>query len=75
MEKRVRPYYEANIKPMVEEGKNVLIAAHGNSLRAMLIILGVETPDTINEAEMETGVPVVFELENGEIKSRKMLKD
>ena len=75
VEKRVRPYYEANIKPMVEEGKNVLIAAHGNSLRAMLIILGVETPDTINEAEMETGVPVVFELENGEIKSRKMLKD
>lgn len=75
VEKRVRPYYEANIKPMLDEGKNVLIAAHGNSLRAMLIILGVETPDTINDAEMETGVPVVFELENGEIKSRKTLKD
>ena len=75
VEKRVRPYYEANIKPMVEEGKNVLIAAHGNSLRAMLIILGVETPETINAAEMETGVPVVFALENGEIKKRYMLKD
>jgi 2,3-bisphosphoglycerate-dependent phosphoglycerate mutase len=75
VENRVRPYYDANIKPMVDEGKNVLIAAHGNSLRAMLIILGVETPETINQAEMETGVPVVFELENGEIKSRKMLKD
>ena len=75
VENRVRPYYDANIKPMVDEGKNILIAAHGNSLRAMLIILGVETPETINEAEMETGVPVVFELENGEIKSRKMLKD
>ncbi len=74
VEKRVRPYYEANIKPMLDENKNVLIAAHGNSLRAMLIILGVETPDTINAAEMETGVPVVFELDNGEIKKRYSLK-
>ncbi len=75
VEKRVRPYYEANIKPMVmDEDKNVLIAAHGNSLRAMLIILGAETPETINQAEMETGVPVVFELENGKIKKRYVLK-
>lgn len=73
VEKRVRPYYEANIKPLVEEGKNVLIAAHGNSLRAMLIILGVETPDTINDAEFPTGVPLVFELENGAIKKRYFL--
>ncbi len=74
VENRVRPYYEANIKPMLDEGKNVLIAAHGNSLRAMLIILGVETPDTINDAEMETGVPVVFELDNGQISKRYTLK-
>ena len=74
VEKRVRPYYEEHIKPMVDTGKNVLIAAHGNSLRAMLIILGVETPETINQAEMETGVPVVFELENGEVKKRYSLK-
>lgn len=74
VEKRVRPYYEANIKPMLDEGKNILMAAHGNSLRAMLIILGVETPDSINEAEMETGVPVVFEMENGKILKRYSLK-
>lgn len=74
VEKRVRPYYEANIKPMVDEGKDILIAAHGNSLRAMLIILGAETPETINEAEMETGVPVVFEIENGQILKRYSLK-
>ena len=74
VEKRVRPYYEENIKPMLDEEKNILIAAHGNSLRAMLIILGAETPETINQAEMETGVPVVFELEDGEIKKRYMLK-
>ncbi len=75
VEKRVRPYYEENIKPLLDDGKNILIAAHGNSLRAMLIILGVETPDTINAAEMETGVPVVFELDGGEIKARYTLSD
>lgn len=74
VEKRVRPYYEAEIKPLLEADKNILIAAHGNSLRAMLIILGAETPDTINKAEMETGVPVVFELEEGKILKRYSLK-
>lgn len=75
VENRVRPYYEANIKPMLDDGKNILIAAHGNSLRAMLIILGVETPDSINEAEMPTGVPLVFELDNGEIKARYFIDE
>ncbi len=71
VENRVRPYYEGNIKDLVmEQGKNVLIAAHGNSLRAMLIILGAETPNTINEAEIPTGIPLIFELENGEILKR-----
>lgn len=74
VEKRVRPYYDANIKPLVQKGKNVLVAAHGNSLRAMLIILGVETPDTINGAEIPTGVPLVFEIENGQIKNRYFLE-
>ncbi len=74
VENRVRPYYMDNIKPLVDSNKNVLIAAHGNSLRAMLIILGVETPDSINDAEFPTGVPLVFELDNGEIKKRYFLK-
>ena len=73
VEKRVRPYYGKNIKSLVEQGKNVLIAAHGNSLRATLIILGVETPETINGAEMPTGVPLVFELENGKVTKRYFL--
>lgn len=73
VEKRVRPYYEEHIKPFLDDGKNILMAAHGNSLRAMLIILGAETPETINQAEMETGVPVVFELENGQIIKRSTL--
>lgn len=67
VENRVRPYYGKNIRQLVEKGKNVLIAAHGNSLRAMLIILGEETPETINKAEIPTGVPLVFEMEQGRI--------
>ena len=75
VEKRVRPYYETNIKAMLEDGKNILVAAHGNSLRALLIIIGAETPESINKAEMETGVPVVFELEHGKIIKRYQLTD
>src|SRR5207237_1301007 len=44
VENRVRPYFTKNIKPLLDQGKNILIAAHGNSLRATLIILGEETP-------------------------------
>ncbi len=73
VENRVRPYYVQEIRRLVEGGKNVLIAAHGNSLRAMLIILGVETPETINNAEIPTGAPLVFEMENGKILKRYSL--
>lgn len=62
---RVTPYYLEHIEPLVKSGKNVLLAAHGNTLRAMLIILGEYTPETINTAEIPTGVPLVFEFENG----------
>ena len=70
VENRVRPYFEENIRPLVNDGQNILMAAHGNSLRATLIILGVETPETINDAEFPTGKPLIFEIENGEIKNR-----
>ena len=59
---RVEPYYRTNIEPLLNDGKNVLIAAHGNTLRAMLIILGLHTPDTINNAEIATGDPLFFDV-------------
>lgn len=74
VENRVRPYYAQHIKPLLEGGKNILIAAHGNSLRAMLIILGVETPASINNAEIPTGIPLVFELDKGKILKRYFLE-
>ena len=74
VENRVRPYFNAHIKPLVDQGKNVIVAAHGNSLRAMLIILGENTPENINEAEMPTGVPLVFEFKDGK-RQRKYFLD
>lgn len=59
---RVQPYYRAHIEPLLRSGKNVLVAAHGNTLRAMLIILGLHTPETINNAEIATGDPLFFDV-------------
>lgn len=72
---RVEPYFNANIAPLVRSGKNVLVAAHGNSLRSMLIILGENTPEDINTAEIPTGVPLVFEFENGVCQKKYFLEE
>lgn len=74
VEKRVRPYFEDKIKPLLMRGDNVLIAAHGNSLRGVLIVLGAETPETINQAEIPTGAPLVFEMEDGKVLRRYYLE-
>lgn len=72
-EKRTGPYFDKNIRPLLNAGKNVFIAAHGNSLRSILISIGAETPETILKAELATGIPVVFELEDGKIVKRYFL--
>lgn len=71
---RVRPYYKANIEPLLKEGKNVLVAAHGNTLRAMLIILEENTPENINSAEIPTGVPLVFEMDKAQKQKNYFIK-
>jgi 2,3-bisphosphoglycerate-dependent phosphoglycerate mutase len=67
---RVQPYYEQHILPDLRKGKNILLAAHGNTLRAMLIILGENTPENINGAEIATGVPLTFEFDGSNIKRK-----
>jgi 2,3-bisphosphoglycerate-dependent phosphoglycerate mutase len=62
---RVTPYFEKHIRPLLLAGKNVLVASHGNTTRAILILLGEYTPETINNAEIPTAVPLVFEFEGG----------
>lgn len=67
---RVKPYYEAHILPDLKAGKNVLVAAHGNTLRAMLIVLGENTPENINNAEIATGTPLIFEYNANQLKRK-----
>lgn len=75
VENRVRPYFENTIKAQMDAGKNILVAAHGNSLRALLIILGENTPENINETEIPTGSPLVLEFENGKRVAKYYLAD
>lgn len=62
---RIEPFYQQHIEPFLNDDKNVMIAAHGNSLRALLIVLGLYTPDTIQNAEIPTGAPLVVHFEGG----------
>lgn len=75
VEKRVRPYYTNVIKPLIDKGENVLVAAHGNSLRALLIILGENTPENINQTEIPTGSPLVIQFENGQRTAKYYLSE
>lgn len=61
---RVIPYWMDTIAPEIKEGKRVVIAAHGNSLRALVKFLEGISDDEIMELEIPTGVPLVYELNN-----------
>ena len=58
---RVLPYFRSEILPKIEEGSNVLIAAHGNSLRALVMELEKISPDKIVGLEIATGDPLIYE--------------
>jgi 2,3-bisphosphoglycerate-dependent phosphoglycerate mutase len=59
---RVLPYYCQSILPRVLGGQRVLVAAHGNSLRALIMVLDRLDATTIPKLELETGVPLVYRL-------------
>jgi len=54
---RVSPFYERNIEPLIHQNKNILIVAHGNSLRATMIKVGLYKPQDISNIELPTGKP------------------
>lgn len=62
---RALPYYVQEILPRVMRGERVLVAAHGNSLRALVMVLDRLTPQTIPGMEIATGIPLVYRL-NGD---------
>jgi 2,3-bisphosphoglycerate-dependent phosphoglycerate mutase len=59
---RTLPYYEAVIVPLLKAGKTVLVAAHGNSLRSIVMAVEALTPDEILKREIGTGEPVVYRI-------------
>lgn len=58
---RAVPYFKNNIEPELKIHKNILIVAHGNSLRALLMYLENISPTEIEEINIETGVPILYE--------------
>lgn len=62
---RVVPYFNTAILPHLQTGENVLIVAHGNSLRALLMELEGISPDNIEQKELATGVPRQYHFEAG----------
>jgi 2,3-bisphosphoglycerate-dependent phosphoglycerate mutase len=67
---RVLPYWHGVLAPMVRSGKRVLVAAHGNSLRAMVKYLDNISDAEIPELNIPTGIPLVYEL-NDDLKPER----
>ncbi|MCX5494881.1 2,3-bisphosphoglycerate-dependent phosphoglycerate mutase [Kaistia dalseonensis] len=72
---RVWPYYIFNILPPVMRGEKVLVAAHGNSLRALIMALEGLSGEEIIQRELDTGVPIVYRLNaDTTVAEKKVLK-
>ena len=70
------PFWEDNIAPDLLDGKNVIIAAHGNSLRALTKYIENISDDDIMDLEMKTGEPVVYTFdENLDVVNKEKLDD
>lgn len=74
--KRAVPYYEQHVVPLLKQGKTVLIAAHGNSLRALVKMLDGISDDDIAELNIPTGIPLRYEFDDAlAVKSKGYLGD
>ncbi|MEM1377153.1 MAG: 2,3-bisphosphoglycerate-dependent phosphoglycerate mutase [Pseudomonadota bacterium] len=73
---RVWPYYMTEILPRVLGGQTVLVAAHGNSLRSLVMVLDRMNKDTILKLNLGTGVPMVYKLNaDSSVASKEVLGD
>lgn len=73
---RTLPYFEAHIVPDVRAGKNVLVSAHGNSLRSIVMHLDKLSKEQVLELNLATGVPIVYDLGSDMvIRSKRTLSD
>ncbi|WP_018689693.1 2,3-bisphosphoglycerate-dependent phosphoglycerate mutase [Ahrensia kielensis] len=73
---RVWPYFMTDILPRVLRGETVLVAAHGNSLRSLIMVLDRMDKESILKLNLGTGVPIVYELNaDSTVKSKEVLGD
>jgi 2,3-bisphosphoglycerate-dependent phosphoglycerate mutase len=73
---RTLPFYEAEILPQVKAGRTVLVVAHGNSLRSMVMAIEGLTPEQILKRELATGEPVIYRIgADGRLAEKVALKD
>ena len=61
---RVGFYYDKNIKPLIEDNKNVLMISHSNSIRAFFVHLGLKDENNIEEFELDNCVPIQIDIKN-----------
>jgi 2,3-bisphosphoglycerate-dependent phosphoglycerate mutase len=72
---RVWPYYLHEMQPRLLGGKTMLVAAHGNSLRALIMALDGLSPDEVVKLELGTGVPIVYRLNaDSSVASKEVLE-
>jgi len=72
---RTLPYFSQHIRPCLDAGENVLVAAHGNSLRSIVMELEKLTPEQVLELNIATGVPLAYEIdETGAVLGKKILE-
>jgi 2,3-bisphosphoglycerate-dependent phosphoglycerate mutase len=71
---RTLPYFHSKILPLGSAGKNILVCAHGNSLRAIVMELDQLTKEEVLELNIATGVPIVYEIgAAGEVWNKKII--
>jgi 2,3-bisphosphoglycerate-dependent phosphoglycerate mutase len=71
---RVLPYWEAHLLPELRAGRNLLVVAHGNSLRALVMHLDRLTPAEVLDLEIPTGAPLVYEIgPDGAVRGKRYL--
>ena len=72
---RTLPYYDSDIVPELNAGKTIIVAAHGNSLRSLVMRLDKLTADEIVRVEIATGVPIIYALDgDGSVVSKRILE-
>jgi len=73
---RTLPYFDAHVTPDLRAGRNVLISAHGNSLRSIVMRLDGLSKDQVLELNIATGVPIVYEVSRDmRVQSKRILDD